>query len=108
MSVEKRVSGDKKVTVEISYCPSMGIYHYRRTGVAGAEDEYFFDNPKLEQTLSVYLKDGKVKDAEFMARLTTAARETPHKILVFGAEGTCEVREPVLPEWVAELAVEKG
>jgi hypothetical protein len=66
---------DQMVSVEISYCPCLGIYHYRRSD----GDEWFWDNDKLEHTLTVYLGQGKAKDAEYMARLTTAARETPHK-----------------------------
>jgi hypothetical protein len=84
------------VSVEISYCPCLGIYHYWRSD----GDEYFWDNDKLEQTLTVYITDGKMRDADFMARLTTAARATPHKILVFGSDGKCSVRDPVIPDWV--------
>jgi hypothetical protein len=91
---------DGAVRVEISYCPCLGIYHYVRSDGS----EYFWDNDKLEQTLSVYLKDGKARDAEFMARLTTAARETPHKVLVFDESGKCEVRDAVIPAWVSELS----
>jgi hypothetical protein len=94
MSKDEKKS--QEVTVEISYCPGLGVYHYRRSD----GDEYFWDNDKLEQTLTVYLSQGKTRDADFMARLTTAARETPHKILVFGSDGKCSVRDPVIPDWV--------
>ncbi len=97
MSEQKEV---KKISVEISYCPCLGIYHYRRSD----GDDFSFDNDKLEQILSGYLSQGKTRDAEYMARLTTGARETPHKVLVFDASGKCEVREPVVPAWVSELS----
>jgi hypothetical protein len=99
-----REQGGRDVVVEISYCPCLGTYHYKRSD----GEEYFWDNDKLEQTLTYYLTQGKARDAEFMARLTTAARETPHKVLVFDGAGKCEVREPVVPAWVAELASEGG
>jgi hypothetical protein len=103
MSKDQKPRKDQPVSVEISYCQCLGIYHYKRSD----GDEYFWDNDKLEQTLTVYLGQGKTKDAEFMARLTTAARETPHKLLTFGADGKCVVGEPVIPDWVAELSTEK-
>lgn len=90
----------KKLLVEISYCPCLGIYHYKRSD----GDDFSFDNEKLEQILAGYLSQGKSRDAEYMARLTTGARETPHKVLVFDEKGKCEVREPVIPEWVSELS----
>ena len=99
---DKPAVSDKKLSLEISYCPRIGIYHYRRTG----GDEFFWDNDKLEKTLEGYLAQGKALDAEFMARITTAARETPHKVLVFDSDGKCEVREPVIPSWVAELSTD--
>jgi hypothetical protein len=93
----------KSLSVEISYCPCLGVYHYKRSdGV-----EYYWDNDKLEHTISVYIQQGKARDAEFQARLTTAARETPHKILIFRGDGTCEIKEPEVPEWVSRLGAEE-
>lgn len=86
----------KDLVVEISYCPELGIYHYTRSD----GDEFFWDNVMLEQTIEAYLRQGKMKDAEFMARVTTAARETPHKVVVFHGDGTVKVKDPVVPEWV--------
>jgi hypothetical protein len=87
---------NQSVSVEIAYCPCLGFYHYKRDD----GDEFFWDNDKLEQTLEAYLRMGKMVDAEFMARLTTASRETPHKILKFDGNGKCEVRDAVIPDWV--------
>ena len=90
------MASSKNLRVEISYCPELGLYHYKRSD----GDEFFWDNEKLEQTLSVYIKEGKTRDAEFMAKLTTDAREKPHKIVVFHGDGSCEIKDPTVPEWV--------
>ena len=68
-----------KMAVQISYCPELCIYHYIRTD----GDEFFFDDDKLEQSIAVYLSQGKKLDAEFMALLTADARKYPHKILIY-------------------------
>lgn len=81
----------KDITVQISYCPALGLYHYRRS-----DGEYFFDGDQLEQSLEAYLLDGKKMDAEYMAKLTSFARVFPHKLVTFFADKTFEVRDPVV------------
>jgi hypothetical protein len=81
----------KEVTVQISYCPSLGLYHYKRF-----DGEYFFDGEQLEISLETYLRDGKNMDSEFMAKLTSWARVFPHKIVTFFSDLTFEVRDPVV------------
>jgi hypothetical protein len=92
---------DEKLSVSISYCPCLGTYYYR---TSDGSERSFFDNDELESTLSSYINQGKVKESEVMARLTTAAREHPHKVLVFDVDGKSSVCEPVVPEWVAGLS----
>ena len=101
-SDQSLVSGatpEKNITVEISYCPILGMYHYKRT-----DGEYFFDADQLEQSLEAYLLDGKKMDAEYMAKLTAFARVFSHKLVTFFADKTFEVRDPV----VASLEDEPG
>ena len=88
--VSGAVSG-KDITVQISYCPALGLYHYKRS-----DGEYFFDGDQLEQSLEAYLLDGKKMDAEYMAKLTSFARVFPHKLVTFFADKTFEVRDPVV------------
>ena len=75
----REASGSSKMAVQISYCPELCTYHYVRTD----GDEFFFDDNKLEQSIAVYLSQGKQADAEFMALLTADARKYPHKILIY-------------------------
>jgi hypothetical protein len=81
----------KDVTVQISYCPTLGLYHYKRI-----DGEYFFDGEQLEVGIEVYLRDGKKTDAEFMSKLTSWARIFPHKLVTFFSDKTFEIREPVV------------
>lgn len=87
----KKASGSSKVAVQISYCPELSTYHYIRTD----GDEFFFDDDKLEQSISVYLSQGKQADAEFMALLTADARKHPHKILVYEGGKLPRIVDPV-------------
>ena len=84
-------SGEAKMAVQISYCSDLGIYHYVRTD----GDEFFFDDDKLEQSIAVYLSQGKKKDAEYMALLTADARKNPHKILVYRGGKPPRIVDPV-------------
>jgi hypothetical protein len=84
-------SGSAKVAVQISYCPELCTYHYIRSD----GDEFFFDDDKLEQSISVYLSQGKQADAEFMALLTADARMHPHKILVYEGGKPPRIVDPV-------------
>jgi len=80
-----------RIEVQISYCAVLGIYHYVRTD----GDEFFFDDDKLEQSIAVYLSQGKKKDAEYMALLTADARKNPHKILVYRGGKPPRIVDPV-------------
>jgi hypothetical protein len=80
-----------KVAVQISYCPELCVYHYVRTD----GDEFFFDDDKLEQSIAVYLSQGKKADAEFMALLTADARKYPHKILIYEGGNPPRIVDPV-------------
>ena len=80
-----------KMAVQISYCPDLCIYHYIRTD----GDEFFFDDDKLEQSIAVYLSQGKKLDAEFMALLTADARKYPHKILIYEGGKPPRIVDPV-------------
>ena len=92
MSGKTSVSvGSAKVAVQISYCPELCTYHYVRSD----GDEFFFDDDKLEQSISVYLSQGKQSDAEFMALLTADARMHPHKILVYEGGKPPRIVDPV-------------
>jgi len=82
---------EPKVT-QISYCPCLGIYHYKRSD----GDEFFFDSEKLEQSLMVYVQQGDRRQGEFMAMLTGLARRIPHKIIEIDAEGRPTIKEPVV------------
>jgi hypothetical protein len=83
--------GSAKVAVQISYCPELCAYHYIRTD----GDEFFFDDDKLEQSISVYLSQGKRTDAEYMALLTADARKHPHKILIYEGGKPPRIVDPV-------------
>ena len=83
-------SGEAKMAVQISYCSDLGIYHYVRTD----GDEFFFDDDKLEQSIAVYLSQGKNVDAEFMALLTADARKYPHKILIYADGNPPRIVDP--------------
>ena len=58
------IDPNKKITIQISYCPILGLYHYVRE-----DGEYFFDNSQMEKSINAFLADGKTMDAEFMAKL---------------------------------------
>lgn len=93
-NVPRESSRDLKI--EVSYCPELGCYHYRRSD----GDEFWWDNEQLERSLEACIQDGKVVEAEWLSRVTTAAREVPHKVAVFSSDGTCKVVDPVVPDWV--------
>ncbi len=88
-----------KMFVEVSYCPHLGIYHYKHSDGT----EYFYDNTQLENVLVVHLSQGHAAEAEWISRLASDAREFPHKIIAFNEERKCQFREPVIPDWVAQL-----
>ena len=79
----------EQATTEISYCPHLGVYHYKR--VDGAE--FYFNTDELEKSVESYLKSGNVREAEFMGTLTAWARKFPHKVATFFADGRFEVRK---------------
>jgi len=95
VSNEPKVSS-KDVKISISYCPELGLYHYERTD----GDEFCWTNEQLERSLEACIQDGKIVEAEWMSRVTAAAREVPHKVAIFSLDGTCKVTDPVVPDWV--------
>jgi hypothetical protein len=88
-STEPQVVDPKTATTEISYCPHLNLYHYKRAD----GDEFFFDTAQLEVSIESYLKQGNSRDADFMAQLTAWARKFPHKTATFYADGRFEVRK---------------
>lgn len=80
-----------QVMVQISYCPELGIYHYVRSD----GDEFFFDDDKLEQSITLYLSQKKKTDAEFMALLTADARKHPHKIVIYEGDKSPRITNPI-------------
>jgi hypothetical protein len=68
---------------EISFCPHLQIYHYRRADGS----EYMFDTEQLKQSIDTLLKTGSAREAEFMAMLTAAARRYPHQRVAFDNDG---------------------
>jgi len=86
------VGVDQKVAAtEIAYCPLLDIYHYRR--VDG--EEHLFDGQQLERAVDGYLKESETRMAEFMATLTSMARQFPHKVVSFDQEGNMNLQELV-------------
>jgi hypothetical protein len=80
--------GGGSAATEISFCPHLGIYRYKRAdGV-----DYMFDTAQLEATIESYIKVGKAMDAEFMALLTGLARRAPHQVVVFDESGKCRLQ----------------
>jgi hypothetical protein len=77
---------EASVTTEISYCPHLDVYEYKRV-----DGVYRFDTKELEKTVNLYIDQGKTRDADFMAVLTAMARKYPHKRVKFGEDGTCNV-----------------
>jgi hypothetical protein len=74
---------------EISFCPHLQLYHYRRAdGV-----DYLFDTVKLEEAIDGYIKQGDPRQADFMVALTGLARQYPHQVVAFNAEGKCFLRD---------------
>jgi hypothetical protein len=98
-SVPEPVSAEN-ATTEISFCPHLGIYHYKRQDGT----EYFFDTEKLEQSINTYLKEGLSQEADFMIQLTAWGRKFPHKVATFHADGSFTVRklEPIKSETTDE------
>lgn len=93
-------NGEKsaEVRTEISYCPHLGIYRYRKADGS----DYMFDTDQLEKAIDAYIKSGDSRQADFMATLTGMARQYPHQVLSFDENGVCALK-PLTP---AELPVE--
>jgi hypothetical protein len=83
------IDPNKKISVQISYCPTLGLYHYVRE-----DGEYFFSNEQMEKSINAFLADGKTLDAEYMAWLTGMSRSFPHKICTIFQDLTFDVRPP--------------
>ena len=89
MSDEKRgegsvaSAGGKTAATEIAYCPHLRVYNYLRAD----GDQFIFDDAQLERSINSYLRSGDERQAEFMATLTGMARQFPHQIVSFDAEG---------------------
>ena len=86
-------TSNPEVVVQISYCPELGIYHYIRND----GDEFFFDTEKLEKSLETFLSQQNRADAEYMSRLTAGARQFPHKLITYYADGKCKILDPPPP-----------
>jgi hypothetical protein len=76
-------------TTEISFCPRLGIYHYKRADGT----EYFFDSTQLEKSIKTYQEVGDLRLADFMVQLTSWAREFPHKLVTIFPDSRFEVRD---------------
>ena len=81
-------------TTEISYCPNLGLYHYKRAD--GAES--LFDRAKLEMALEAFLRQGDSRMAEFMSTLTGYARRYPHVVVILSPDGNYALRKMEIPE----------
>jgi len=68
----------------ISYCPYLGLYHYKRADGT----EFLFDRDKLSESLEAYLKQGEQRMAEFMAVVTAYGRKYPHMAVSLFPDGT--------------------
>jgi hypothetical protein len=84
---------DKSQTL-ISYCPFLGLYHYKRADGT----EFFFDREKLQVAVEAYLKQGDFQNADFMAVLTAYARKYPHMVIALFPDGTYSLGRLEIPE----------
>lgn len=100
--VSAREAGAGRVT-EIAYCPHLGIYHYRRAD----GDEFMFDEVGLEQAVEAYIKQADTRQAEFMASLTAFARQFPHQVVSFDADGNLNLRELLAREHQGEESADE-
>jgi hypothetical protein len=84
-------SGTKSVSIatEISYCPHLDIYHYRRADGS----DYMFNTEQLKLAIEGWAKQGDQRQAEFMAVLTGLGRRYPHKVVSFDDAGKCVMRD---------------
>jgi hypothetical protein len=81
-------------TTEIAYCPNLGLYHYRRADGT----QFLFNRDELAQSVEVYLREGDLKTAEYMAGLTGHARRYPHVVVILNPDGTYELRRMEIPK----------
>lgn len=77
------------VATEISYCPHLDLYHYKKADGT----DYMFDTEQLTKSLEVLMKQGDPRQAEFMAVLTGLGRRYPHKVVSFDETGKCCLRD---------------
>ena len=89
MTEPEKTAVKESAATEISFCPHLGIYRYKRADGS----DYMFDSVQLEATINSYLKAGQSMEAEFMAVLTGFARRYPHKVVAFDEEGKCKLRD---------------
>ena len=88
----KTTGSPAQFLVQISYCPELGIYHY----IEASGAEFFFDNQKLEESITFYMSQNMTADAEIMALGTADARTYPHKILTYEKGKLPKIEDPVL------------
>lgn len=81
-------------STEISYCPHLGIYRYKRADGT----DYMFDREQLAIAVETYLRQGDMRQANFMTELTGYARQYPHVVVVFLPDGTYDLRKMEIPE----------
>lgn len=83
----ERVATDPSSNITISYCPDLKIYHYTKVG----EPECLFTTEQLVEAMDDDLKGGRKEQAEVMALLTGCARQYPHQVVSFDADGKCTI-----------------
>lgn len=88
-----------KGKTQISYCPHVDVYRY----VTVDGQVFLFDTGQLEVSIETFLKDGDAKQADFMALLTSFARQLPHSVITFDEEGKADVTELVARSHVGEV-----
>lgn len=84
-------SGAKAASIatEISYCPHLDIYHYKRADGS----DYLFNTEQLEKSVEGWVRHGDQRQADFMAVLTGMGRRYPHKCVSFDDSGKCVMRD---------------
>lgn len=80
---------DEEAVVQISYCPKLDVYHYRRADGA----EKFFTEEQLIIAIDTYLHVGDTRNADYMVQLTKYARTFPHSTFTVWPDGRYEIKK---------------
>ena len=91
MDTGDKTTSEQKPRTEISYCPEMGLYRFKRAN----GDLFLFDNERLVADLDYQMKHGGQREADFMALLTGMARRAPHKLVAVDEDGNVNVSDLV-------------